>query len=50
MSRFVELCLACDGLGHDDDILCPMPCNACGGTGIEPDDDEYPDEDWEDQP
>lgn len=43
------LCLYCDGYGHDDDILCPMPCDYCNGTGFEPD-DEYLDEDEGGQP
>lgn len=36
------LCRECDGLGHDDDLLCPSPCDACNGTGLEEEDDDYP--------
>lgn len=36
MTDMMTLCESCDGRGHDDDILCPMPCDACRGTGLEP--------------
>jgi hypothetical protein len=29
-----EVCPDCDGRGCDDDMLCPMPCEACCGKGI----------------
>jgi DnaJ-class molecular chaperone len=44
--RYVIMCDACDGLGHDDDWAWPRTCSACRGTGCVEDDDDYGDDDW----